>query len=197
MREDEGVAPAGLAEFATLKNEIQYRSTAQLALFSLNVTAVGVIGSVALSRREAGVLLVLAVLSPALGMFYLDHDRHIRAQGTYIREVLWPIIGNGLPTWENQSMHRLQLSAVRRFYLVPLVVVFGGPPVASLVLVAIDVLLTGPMARGVVNLVQESVVFLMGITVFGLWVWSLLDSTIALWRRPHGNSERPQSHGQT
>src|SRR5438876_12287564 len=88
-----------LAEFAVLKQEINQRSRAQLVLFILNITAAGAIGSFALARElpsapiddpgRSAVWLILPLLSPVLGMMWLDHHRNIAQIGNYIRECIW------------------------------------------------------------------------------------------------------------
>src|SRR6266705_6603407 len=90
-----------LAEFAVLKQEIGYRSQAQLVLFGLNITAAGGIGSFAVAgsagsatgavERDA-VWLILPLLSPVLGMMWLDHHRNIEQIGNYIKSCLWQTI---------------------------------------------------------------------------------------------------------
>ena len=123
MEEDEGSVTVGLAEFASLKNEIQHRASAQLTLLSLDITAVGAIGGISLSQHQPAIVLFMAILCPALGIFYLDHDRHIRTLGAHIRDSLWPRIGRGIPSWESKNGERLSLPVVQRFFVAPVIVV--------------------------------------------------------------------------
>lgn len=71
-----------LARFAALRKEIDNRSNAQLALITLNITAIGGIGAYALSDpMQLNVLVLLPILCSSIGMLWLDHDTTIRKLG--------------------------------------------------------------------------------------------------------------------
>jgi hypothetical protein len=172
-----------LADFAAIKQEIQHRSNAQLTLVGLNVTAVGAIGGFAISQRQTVLMLMLPILCPALGLFFLDHDRHIRAQGQYIRAVLWPRIARGLPTWEDNSEPLLGNTAVRRFYLVPLLMLFGGPSLAALLLVPLAGILFRQAHPDLSSIVLYGGLLVVGLPTFGLWCWASYTSALNPFRR--------------
>jgi len=78
-----------LAEFTALRQEISDRSTAQYTLVSLNLTAISAFGGFALSNEHYRILLLLLpILSPAMGMLYFDHAINIGHIGHYIGQEL-------------------------------------------------------------------------------------------------------------
>jgi hypothetical protein len=82
-----------LAEFVALKGEISQRSGFQQALIVLNLATVGsVVGVVVSHPNLRTLLLVVAVVSPILGLLWLDHQRNIRRISKYIAG-LWA------PSW--------------------------------------------------------------------------------------------------
>jgi len=83
---------AALSEYTQLSEEIGRRSTAQQALVTVNATVIGAIGGFALARHQPVLLVLLPVLSAALGLLWLDHARSIRSKGVYIGDVLAPVI---------------------------------------------------------------------------------------------------------
>lgn len=174
---------AGLAEFASIKHEIQVRSTAQLTLLGLNVAAVGAIGSFAISQRQTVLLLLLTIVCPALGLFFLDHDRHIRAMGDHIRLALWPTIGRELPSWELHSEPMLARPAVRRFYLVPLLILFGGPPLAALLVALLAAYLNRPQRVDASSILVYAGLIAIGLPTLALWCWASYNSSLNPFRR--------------
>jgi hypothetical protein len=87
-----------LAEFDALRNEITLRISLQQALLALNVTAVGAIVGVAVSKPGLKeLLLVIPVIGPTLGLLWLSHERTIRRIGDYIDKHLWR---QWQPSWE-------------------------------------------------------------------------------------------------
>ncbi len=82
-----------LAEFSALRDEIANRSSAQHTLIGLNLTAIGGIGGFVLSEHaDVRLLLLLPILSPALGLLFFDHAINIKKIGTYIGEELRPAL---------------------------------------------------------------------------------------------------------
>jgi hypothetical protein len=78
-----------LAEFVALRGEIAQRSGFQQALIVLNLATVGSIVGVVVSHTQLKVLLlVVPVVSPTLGLLWLDHHRNIRRISDYLAS-LW------------------------------------------------------------------------------------------------------------
>lgn len=91
---------AQLKQFEVLWAEIARRSTAQQALITLNVTATGtVIGLVVSGKSQSALLFVLAVVSPALGLLWVDHARSIGLIADFIR-TRW----SWEPNWEHHNL---------------------------------------------------------------------------------------------
>lgn len=92
---DSVVLQVALAEFSALRAEISKRSEAQNSLLSLNITALGTVGGFVLSQKaDIKLLLLLPILSPVLGMLYLDHGTNIANIGRYIDERIKPIFSD-------------------------------------------------------------------------------------------------------
>jgi hypothetical protein len=79
-----------LAEFAVLRDEMGHRAGSQQALMALNLTLVAtIVGFVVTKKADDELLLVVPIVSPALGIRWLDHDRYIHLAAGYIRNCLW------------------------------------------------------------------------------------------------------------
>lgn len=97
-----------LAEFKGLRDEIQYRTTAQNMLTNIQLVASAALAAL-IVREDAGraLALVLAPVSSATGLLWLDHARAINKIGSYIRETLWPALRDRsetrLPTYEEHK----------------------------------------------------------------------------------------------
>ena len=92
-----------LAEFAALRAEILQALSMQWNVVALELTATGVVFSLALSRRNYFLLLVLPIVSYALGNSYLSSFYSMQRLGSYIREELSPKLPGGL-LWEEWHM---------------------------------------------------------------------------------------------
>ena len=99
-----------LAQFNTLRDEIKTRSTAQAALLTVNITAIGVISGLVFSDKGpgAGVLFVIPILSPMLGMLWIDHAISIACIGTFLQRTVTPELAgvagvSKLPDYEDQG----------------------------------------------------------------------------------------------
>jgi hypothetical protein len=139
--EDPDAEPWQVAQYEKLKDEIQGRSQAQLAILTLNVTIIGTtlgfilgaadsdLGHLTGDRLPLG--LVLPIICPLLGMMWLDHDANIRSIGGYVRKELWP---SDLTTYETRARKREE-SYVDRIAMLglPTYLMFGGIPLAALV----------------------------------------------------------------
>jgi hypothetical protein len=78
-----------IAEFNAVREEIIYRATSQGTLMQINITAAGAVASFALvNYAYAPMLIIIPILSPVLGVLWLDHDASIMKLGNYIRHRL-------------------------------------------------------------------------------------------------------------
>ena len=85
------VATILLAQFAALRAEIQNRSAFQTTIVSINVTAIGVISGFYFTQHgDPRVLFVIPILSPILGMMYVDQDANIGNIGRFIQNSIVP-----------------------------------------------------------------------------------------------------------
>jgi hypothetical protein len=160
-RDDESVVPILLAEYAALRAEVVARLNSQATTFGVTLTAVGVVAGIVLTGKASReLLLVIPVLAPSLGLFFIDHMRHMALLGLYIRGDLWEVLrrelaGRPLPSWEHRwaayndmSQHR-KLSSYLLFALVVVVppgAVFFLSSVICLVFTASQAFDTTPYA---------------------------------------------------
>lgn len=73
------VLEVALHEFVKLRDEIANRSTAQWTLLGLNATATAATsGFVLANNADRNLLLLLPVLTPALGLLFIDHALNVR-----------------------------------------------------------------------------------------------------------------------
>jgi hypothetical protein len=118
-----------LAEYVALRQEIQNRSGPQQTLVGLNVTAIGTIGVIALTRRiSPAVLLALPPICVTLGFLWMDHDRVIHDLGRYLRTQLW----NWTPNWQQE--HGRGHSPL--WFWTPVGFMWIGPSTAALIAAA-------------------------------------------------------------
>ncbi len=130
-----------LAEFKALRDEIGSRASSSHTLININAAASGVIGGLVVGNPgRVELLLLLPVLSPVLGLLWLDHAHNIRNIGDYINTTLRPQIagaigpgGEAALGWE-EHVDRYEQRVWLRFLPlgVPVLVLFAGVPVASL-----------------------------------------------------------------
>lgn len=135
------VTDVALSEFKALRDEIGSRATSSLTLININVVISGVVGGLVVNNPgRVELLLLLSILSPLLGLLWLDHAHNIRNIGDYINVTLRPLIagsvgpgGEHLLAWE-EHVDRYERRAFLRFVPlgVPVLVLFAGVPVASL-----------------------------------------------------------------
>jgi hypothetical protein len=128
-------------EFKALRAEIAQRSTAQVTIIQLNVTAIGIVLGAALSKipdPDGRILFIIPILSPMLGLLFLDHDAAIRNIGQFIQFRIKPrvfdILGSELPDYE-RFVEQLELRRFERVSLlgIPIFVLFGILPFVALV----------------------------------------------------------------
>src|SRR5437588_10652474 len=91
------VVQVALVEFTKMRDEITARSTMQWTIVGLNVTGSGVVAGFALADSSSRMLLLLLpLLSPSLGMLWIDHALNILRIGHYIESVIAPVLRNAL-----------------------------------------------------------------------------------------------------
>ncbi len=130
-----------LQEFGALRDEIGSRATFSHTLININAVTSGVVaGLVVNNPGRVELLLLLPILSPVLGLLWLDHAHNIRNMGDYINRTLRPLIvgtlgpgGEAALAWE-EHVDQYERRALLRFLPlgVPVLVLFAGVPVASL-----------------------------------------------------------------
>lgn len=133
-----------LAEFNAMRKEIADRSATQNTLINLDLTAIaGVVSLVATDRANESLLLLLTAICSALGMLWADHARTIRNLAKYINNDLRRILRTvakeeAILSWEERSGHYRKGEKVTLTYRLPLLLVFIGPPLAALMVTALD-----------------------------------------------------------
>ena len=134
---DERPLDAVIAEFSAIRAEIGYRSTTQHLLMNLNIIATGAVVGLAARGPDENVLLLLlvAIVSSALGILYADHARAISVLAGYVDEKM-RFERDGrvrkLFPWEEYSRCK---EKDRPFYLkfpIAIVLVFVIPPSVAL-----------------------------------------------------------------
>jgi hypothetical protein len=135
------VRDVAMAEFKALRDEIGSRATSSHTLININAVASGVVaGLVVGNPSRVELLLLLPILSPVLGLLWLDHAHNIRNIGDYINTTLRPLVastlgpgGEAVLAWE-EHVDRYEQRAWLRFLPlgVPVIVLFAAVPVASL-----------------------------------------------------------------
>lgn len=179
---EEGSPTAGvevrLAEFASLRQETNQRSSFQHALMALNLTVVGTIfGLVLDSHAERELLLVIPVVSPTLGLLWLDHHHNIARIARYVRSELWI----WTPSWETwirrpsyehrRWWHHIFWNAIRLlFWGAPLAILAAGVPVRHRSLGA-------------------WVIWAIGLVLTSLCVFAFLNRSGARGTRPPGSMQ--------
>lgn len=135
------VATALLAQFTALRAEIQNRSTFQTTIVSLNITAIGVISGFFFAQHaDPRVMFIIPVLSPILGMMYVDHDVNIGNIGRFIQTAIMPELAKaagiaGLPDYEVFVRQFEQRAGFRVFMFgIPILFMFSLLPLGALVL---------------------------------------------------------------
>lgn len=133
------VVSVALAEFGKLRDEIAGRSTTLWTLLGLNATVSSAVAGFVLAQNADPLLvLLLPLLTPALGLLVLDHATNIGNIGEYINTVIKPVVQEAaseprllcyeewVDQWETRPVRR-----VLAFGL-PLVLLFNVVPVYSL-----------------------------------------------------------------
>jgi hypothetical protein len=135
------VATVLLSQFTALRSEIQNRSTVQASIVSLNITAIGVIAGFYFSQHaDPRVLFVIPILSPILGMIYIDHAVNIANIGGFIQNAIIPELAKAtgitkLPDYEVFVREFEQRGSFRVFVFgIPILFMFAVLPLGALIL---------------------------------------------------------------
>jgi hypothetical protein len=137
------VVDISLAEFNAMRQEIADRSTTQNTLINLNLTAVAALVTIVATQEvDQRLLLLLCSISCALGLLWADHGRTIYDLGTHIGDEIRPalerIAATPVLTWEEKSQGYRRGRNIMLTYRLPLFLVYAGPPVAALLVTAVD-----------------------------------------------------------
>jgi hypothetical protein len=129
-----------LAEFQALRGEIKDRASAAYTILNLNITATAAVAGFVLSdKADPRLLLILPLLSPALGMLFVDHSYNIANLGNYINERLRPLAiaaaGDSRLLGYEEFVDKYEQNKLLRFLPLgfPLMLLFAGFPCAALV----------------------------------------------------------------
>lgn len=125
-------AAARLKQFEVLWNEIARRSSFQQALIAATVTATGAVGGIVVGRKSnTDLFAVLAAVAPIFGLLWLDHAEKIAEISGFIAKH-W----NQWPNWEMECRRKPHKPGGRLRalgYLIVIVLIFGGPASAGLI----------------------------------------------------------------
>jgi hypothetical protein len=103
-----------LTEYSALRSEVDRRANIQWSVLALQITAAGVIASLAISRpADIALLLVIPLSSYMLGSRYILHDYHLKLVSRYIRDSLSGRLQGNL-AWEGWKVDQIKLDAQRR-----------------------------------------------------------------------------------
>ena len=118
------------AEFEAYRQEISDRSGHQHALITLNLTVLSaVVGFVLSDKADPRVLLLLPIVSSAIGLLWYDHARNIESLGDHIRSELKRFNGyeERIAGLEKEEWRRVPMGLA-------LIVLFVVTPIAGLVI---------------------------------------------------------------
>lgn len=163
------VVQVSLAEFSKLRDEISGRSSSAWTLLGLNATITSTVAGFVLGGADPLLLLLLPLLTPSLGLLFIDHATNIRNIGEYINTHLKRLLREAsteerllcyeewVDTYEEQPVRRLLPFGV------PLVLLFTVVPVISLAFTLTHL-----------TMVWEWLLWLMGLAMtavqVGFWV---------------------------
>jgi fatty acid desaturase len=134
-----GLLNLTIAEFNALRGEIKDRSATAYTLLNINITATtGIAGFVLSGNASPILLLILPLLSPALGLLFVDHSYNIDNLGSYIKSRLRPLAvaaaGDPSVLGYEDFIDAYEQKKLWRFLPLglPLTLLFAGPPFAGL-----------------------------------------------------------------
>lgn len=132
-----------LAEFAGLRGEVATRINLQVTIILGNLTVLGVVLGIALSRPEnRSILLLLPIVTPCIGLLVIDSFRNLDMLGQYIHRFIRPhlritsqreIDGVEVFGWERWINEHHVMPWLFLPYQVVLFLEFLGPPIAVLI----------------------------------------------------------------
>jgi hypothetical protein len=129
------VRPGGegrLAEFSALRTEIIDLNSAQRALMSLNLTASATLTGFTVGHADrVGLMVVVAFLSPTLGLLYLGYARSVFRLGDYIQARLEGDLDIGWEAWSRPRRRKNYWAIVEQG--VPIGLIFLAPAVAGII----------------------------------------------------------------
>jgi hypothetical protein len=142
-RDSGAVIQIALAEFGKLRDEISGRSGAAWTLLGLNATVTSAVAGFVLAQKaDPLLLLLLPLLTPSLGLLFIDHATNIGNIGEYIDKVLKPLLQEEareprLLCYE-EWVDAFEREPIRRLlpFGIPLVLLFNVVPVAALLYTA-------------------------------------------------------------
>lgn len=183
-----------LSEFSTAKEEIKTRSQAQSNIIALDLTAVGVIGSLFFSKgADPRVLFLIPIISGILGLIYIDHAININKLGRFINRVIKPsleaVIGDEIVDFERTiRAQKIEKGRLWSVFLLsfPILLLFAVIPFAALLL---------PFFESKVYDATYWVLAALGSTVvlLFLWFWLMITARwVPSWIDPPGSLARPQ-----
>ena len=126
-----------MAEFTAVRAEIGYRSTTQHLLMNLNIVATGAIVGFAIRDPEDNglLLLLVAIVSSALGLLWADHARSVALLAGYTNEKMrFDLDGESVPLfpWEEYSGAEVEKQRLYLQFPVAVILVFVLPPALAL-----------------------------------------------------------------
>jgi len=179
-----------LGDFAVVVEPDSVKKLIDLGV-SVNITAIGVVaGYVFAKQADAITLLIIPILSPTLGMLWIDHDINIRSIGRFIggewSRAMDVYVDSSLPTYQRTA--EKEITNIRWRVLgfgLPMSIAFGVLPLCAFAYAVVASPLSG------------SLVFwgpaLVGIAVIGtffLMMISVLELSSLAWLRQTDGPQR-------
>lgn len=167
-----------IAEYNSLRTEIDRRSQAQQTLSNLALTLTGATVAYALANDAIVVLLLQPIIASALGMLYADHGKAIRRAGRYVELHLAPALTDladdaRVLLWEKVA-HSGGTGMTRLSWFVPPLLVFVGS--------SLGVLVAALPARVFDRVARDSNLLQVPLPAVGLlWLAGLLMVLLAAW----------------
>ncbi len=133
------VVQVSLTEFNKLRDEISGRTSSAWTLLGINATVSSTVAGFVLAQKANPLLLLLLpLLTPSLGLLFIDHAVNIGNIGEYINTVLKPLLhettGDSRLLCYEEWVDKYEEQPIRRLlpFGIPLVLLFNAVPVASL-----------------------------------------------------------------
>jgi len=124
-----------LAEFASLRQEVNQRSITQQALIALNLTVAGTIsGLVVAGTCREKLFLAVSFASTTFGLLWLDHHLSIHQIADYIKSELW----SWDPSWEHHARKKHKPPWWQAIYLFAIMLTFVGISAVALAIAMAD-----------------------------------------------------------